>query len=236
MSKLFGREKAGQARFLRDRAVGAEVADLRADVERTFQSFEDGGGYLVTEEFTDPPAADPNAIVLSMASSDEAVSLAEEDLDGVVGNAEMVPPRNITITTTAHADIDAVDVVITGRVRNSLGELVAQTDTITLTNGGDTTDVGDAMFSIVDGIDIPAQSGAGGALEIGFGLLLGLANAIKSRAGLRAPIRQIAAGTVVTTGTFSGPATNPPHGAYTPAAAADGTRDYALTYEPDTSV
>jgi hypothetical protein len=58
---------------------------------------------------------------------------------------------------------------------------------------------------------------------------------MKSRAGLRAPIRQIAIGAVVTTGTFSAPATNLPHGAYAPAAAPNGTNDYAITYEVDTS-
>lgn len=236
MSKLFGKERAVQERFTRGTGPEGEIGDLRRDVERTFQRLEDGGGYLVTEEFTNPAAADVNAIVLSMASSNAVAALTADDLDGVVGNDEMVPPRNVTVTTTTHADIDAVAVVVTGRVRNSEGELVAQTDTITLTNGGGTTDLGDAMFSIVDSVTIPAQGGAGGAVEIGFGALIGLGNAIKARAGLRAPLRQVAVGAVVTTGTFSAPATNPPHGAYAPAAAPDGTRDYAITYEPDTSV
>lgn len=236
MSKLFGSERASKPHLVRGSGgIPGEIADLRADIDSTFDRLEDGGGYLVTEEFTNVATADVNAIVVSMASSNAIVALAAEDLDGVVGNDEMVPPRNVTVTTSTHADIDAVAVVVTGRVRNSDGKLVAQTDTITLTNGGGATDLGDAMFSIVDSVTIPAQGGSGGAVEVGFGALIGLGKAMKSRAGLRAPIRQIAIGAVVTTGTFSAPATNLPHGAYAPAAAPNGTNDYAITYEVDTS-
>jgi hypothetical protein len=57
-----------------------------------------------------------------------------------------------------------------------------------------------------------------------------------SRAGLLAPLREIAAGSVVTNGTFVDAATDAPHGTYEPNTAPNGTNDYALYYEVDTSV
>jgi len=240
MSKLFGNERAAKPHLVRGGGgISGEIVDLRGDIERAFSTLEDGSlfGLLVTEEFINVPAADPDALRTTTSTSGAPAEFtAAMDFDGVSAGAELVPPRNVTITTSAHADVDAVAVEVTGRVRNADGDLVAQTDTFNLTDGGGVTDAGAAMFSFVDSITIEAQSGNGGTLQIGFGVLIGLANAIKARAGFIAPIREIAAGAIVTTGTFTSPATNSPYGAYTPATAANGTNDYAITYEVDASV
>src|SRR4030042_2340666 len=179
------------------------------------------GGTMQTVEFTNPAAADDDFFVVNLASSasDDTVNSADAEWQTV---AELNPPRNITITTSASADIDAVAVVLTGRVRDEDGNLVAQTDTITLTNGGGVTDAGTRAFSIFDQAFIPAQSGVGAVIDIGFGAIIGLPSPMMSRAGLLRPIREVAAGTVVTNGTFTTAAAQPPHGTYAPNSAPNG--------------
>ncbi len=190
------------------------------------------GANLRTDEFTNPAAADVDAIKTSIATADAQQVYSGAALNGAVGSDEMIPPRNPTVTSSAHADVDAVAVVFSGFVRNEAGELVAQTCTVTVTDGGGVTDAGDRPMSIVSSITVPAMAGTGGSLQFGFGDMLGLAAKMKSRAGLLAPIRQVVAGAVVTTGTFATPSGSAVTG-YTAASVPDGTRDYALTYEVD---
>lgn len=235
MSNLFGSKKPKKAHLVKPGGgVAGEVHDLRQDVEESFESLESGGGYFRTDEFTDPPAADPNGIKLSIATSNGDRVFSGSDLDGVVGEAEMVPPRNPTVTSTTHADVDAVSVVFRGKLRNSEGQLVDHEVTVGTTDGGGATDAGTDVLSLVEEIEVPAMAGAGGALEFGFGALIGLSAKMKSRAGLLAPIRQIAVGVAVTTGAFTNPA-NSIVTSYAPASAPDGIRDYAVTYEVDPS-
>jgi hypothetical protein len=180
-----------------------------------------------TIEWTNPATADVDALKLSIASATTIQTYTGADLDGAVGLGTMSPPRNVTITTTLSADIDAVAVVITGLDVDG----AALTDTITLTDGGNTTDVGTAAFASVSSIVVPAQSGTGGALEFGFGDLIGLPAPIRTRAGLAAVHLEIEAGSAVTTGTFVDGATGAPHGTYLAANVPNATRDYAVTYE-----
>jgi hypothetical protein len=187
---------------------------------------------IVCDEFTDVATADVDAIKTSAASSNAVQSFTTADFDGVVGDGEMTPPRNITVTTSTHADIDAVAVVITGKIRNADGQLVDQTDTITLTDGGGATDAGVQPFSTVETVTIPAQSGSGGAVSVGFGAAIGLSAKIKSRGGIIKPLRELAAGAIATNGTFTNP-TSSPVSLYTPNSAPDASRDYAVTYEVD---
>jgi hypothetical protein len=211
-----------------------EVADLRQDVKEAFNSLESQGGYLRTDEFTNPAVADVDAIKTSIATAATDRTFATTDLNGAVGEDEMIPPRNPTVTSTTHAHVTAVDVEFRGRVRDAHGALVERTVVIPATNGGGATDAGTEALSYVDEIFVPAMGGASGALEFGFGAAIGLTAKVKSRAGLIAAIRQIAAGSVVTTGTITNP-TGAPVSLYTPASAPDGSRDYAVTYEVDPS-
>jgi hypothetical protein len=212
--------------------IAGEIADLRADTKEAFDTLEAQGGYFRTDEFTNPPTADVDAIKTSIASAATLRTFSGADLNGVVGGDEMVPPRNPTVTSTTHANIDAVVVTFRGKLRNAFGELVDHEVTLTTTDGGGATDVAADVLSIVEEIEVPAMSGTAGALEFGFGAVIGLSAKMKARAGLLAPLRQIAVGVVVTSGTFA----NPVGGlvtTYTPASAPDATRDYAVTYEID---
>lgn len=236
-SNLFGAKGPAKPHLVRGKGgLSGEIVDIRADIEEAFSTLENGGGLMEVVEWTDLVAADPNAIKLSIASAAGVETYVGAALDGVIGVLEMVPPRNVDITTTAHADIDAVAVVVTGTVRNKLGALIAQTDTITLTDGGNVTDAGIKAFSFVTSVVIPTQGGTGGALTIGFGDLVGMPTAIKTRAGLTAPLREVEAGSVVTTGTFTTAAADAPYGTYLPGTVADAANDYALTYEVDPAV
>ena len=142
--------------------LAGEVADLRADVEAACHYIETTLQPMVLEEFTNLAAADTDAFKTAAATSASIQTFTVDDLDGVVGAAEVSPPRNATITSSTHANIDAVAVVITGYVRDDRGDLIAQTDTITLTDGGGATDVGTKAFSKITGISVPAQGGTGG--------------------------------------------------------------------------
>lgn len=233
-SRLFGSRNPVKPHLTAGGGLAREVADLRSDIEGALNQLESQGGYLRTDEFTNPAAADVDAIKTSIASAASIQTYSGAALNGVVGATEMVPPRNPTVTTTLHADIDAVVVVFAGKVRDAAGDLVARSVSVTLTDGGGTTDAAVDVLSVVESITVPAQSGAGGALEFGFGARIGLGAKIKSRAGLLAPLREVEVGAVVTTGAFA-TASGAPCTTYTPATAPNAARDYAVTYEVDPS-
>jgi hypothetical protein len=228
-STLFGHRSPRLAHLvLRGKGgLPGEIADLRGDTEDAFLAMQANGGYIHTDEFTNVAAADVDGIKLAAATAATPQAFTAANWDGVLGTAEMVPPRNATITTSSHADVDAVAVVITGRIRDFMGLLVAQTDTINLTDGGGATDAGIKAFSFIDGVAVPAQGGAGGSLSIGWGVLIGMSRPMRSMAGLLRPLREVAAGSVVTNGTFAATA---PNGTYSPNSAPNGTNDYALTF------
>lgn len=208
--------------------VGREVAALRSDVSGSIRAFMSPD---IWETWTNPAAADPNGIVTSFASSASEDVRSGAELNGVVGAGVMSPPRNITITTTSHANIDAVEVVIVGTDIN--GD--AATDTITLTDGGGATDVGAVCFRTVTSVTIPAQGGTNGALEVGFGSLIGLSHKIKVRHTVPVVLFEIANGSKVTNGVFASPTTSPPYGSYAPNTIPDASIDYEIKYEVDLS-
>lgn len=181
------------------------------------------------EEFTNPATADVNGIKESIASAASEQTYTGSDLDGAVGEGTMSPPRNITITTSSHTDIDAVGVVVTGTDVN--GDTISET--ITLTNNGNTTDVGAKAFATVTSIVVPAQTGTGGALEFGFGDLIGLGKKAKDMAGEPVVLCEVEAGSIVATGTFATASVGAPNGTYSANNAPNASRDYALVYLVD---
>lgn len=230
-SKLFGSKNPIKPHLVvGPGGLAAEVYDVRRDVEAAFSAMETGGGLIRTDEFADPVAASVDAIKLSIATDTSAAAYGTTALDGAVGATEMVPPRNPTVTASASGDVTGGAVVFTGRVRLADGTLAAATATATVAGGGGATYAAAGALSFVDSISVPAQGGVGGTLSFGFGASLGLKAVVKERAGLLAPLREVAVGAVVTTGAFATP-TGCPVTVYTPAAAPDAVRDYAVTYE-----
>lgn len=234
-SKLFGSKNPIKPHLVvGPGGLAAEIYDVRRDVESAFSAMESGGGLVRTDEFINPVAADTDGIKLSIATDTSVASYGTASLNGVVGAAEMVPARNVTVTASASVDVTGGVVTFTGRVRLADGTLAAATATVTVAAGGGATYASTGALSFVDSISVPAQGGVAGTLSFGFGVRIGLKGKIKTRAGLTAPLREVAVGAVVTTGAFALP-TGCPVTVYTPAAAPDGVRDYAVTYEVDPS-
>jgi hypothetical protein len=225
-SGLFSKQRARLAHLVRGGGgLAGEVADLRSDIDDELDPLV----AVAVEEFIDPAAADVNAIKASIASAASIEVYEGAALDGVVGLGVMDPPRNPTVTTSLHADIDAVTVVFEGKDINGADISVD----VLLTDGGNTTDVGAGAMASVSKITVPAQAGTGGALEFGFGDIIGLAKPIKSRAGLASLTREIAAGSLVTSGTIADAATGAPNGTYLASSVPDAANDYAVYYEWD---
>jgi hypothetical protein len=118
------------------------------------------------------PAADVDAIIATGASSGSQQVISGVSLDGVIGAAEIYPPRNITLTFSSHANWDATTAVVAGTDENG----VAQTENFTIPDGGNATVTGATKFRTVTSITIPAQSGTSGTFTAGVGSLLGAAD------------------------------------------------------------
>jgi hypothetical protein len=226
MSKLFGFQAGVRPNLIRGSGLSAEVGDLRRDTDESFGKLENGGGYFRTEEFTDPDEAVVDHFKTTVATAATARVFSGAALNGEGVDTEMVPPRNPAVTSTEHVHVTAVAVVFTGKLRVN-GRLIDHAVPVTLTAGGDTTDEGADVLSIVESIAVPAQGGTGGALEFGFGDLIGLSTTARARAGLLAPLHEIAAGSA---GVFTAPVGGKVT-VYAPDTAPDGTESYAVTYE-----
>lgn len=120
------------------------------------------------------PAADADAIIATGASTAGTQTLITTSLDGVIGQGEIYPPRNLTMTFSSHADWDATTATITGTDENG----VSQTENFSIPNGGNATVTGSTKFRTVTSVAIPAQSGTGGTFTVGVGSLLGAADHI----------------------------------------------------------
>lgn len=202
-----------------------EVADLRADIKAEFSSL----AAIVVEEFTDPPAA--GAALISVAALTQVAAGRSATLLPLAANIS--PPRNITVTNTGTgtpADVPA-SATVTGKDINgvTMTEVLTIPQTATITPGAKAFA---SVSSIVEGVG----EGATGTLSYGIGTLIGLGKKAAVRGGLVAVVKEIAAGSLAPTpGAFVVPATGAPNGTYAPSSAADGTRDYCLYYELDTS-
>lgn len=206
--------------------VAGELADLRQDIDATLKPL----AALTVDEFTAPVAADVDGIKLAALSTLAASAFVAADLDGVVGDNVMDPPRNITITnagTGTAADAPA-SATVTGIDVN--GAVMSETISVPQTG---TIVEGVKCFRKVTGITMPVGQGTGATISFGFGALLGLGKKARSRAGLVPLALEVMSGAYVTTGSLSSPSTNAPHGAYTPAAAPNAARNYAIWYELD---
>lgn len=110
---------------------------------------------------------DVDSVILVLASSaSEQVFDAEADFTGVFGQTPD-PPRNVTITTAAHADWLATVAVVVGR--DETGLIIS--DTIAIDVGGGTTNGTAKVFASIISITIPVQGAAAGTGTIGTGVI-----------------------------------------------------------------
>lgn len=206
-----------------------EVGDLRDDIKRDFES----NAAMAVEEFTDPPAADPDGIKAAIATVASIQSYSGAALDGALAGSTFDPPRNPTVTTAGTTPADApATATFTGTDvdDNAITETVTVAQTATIAAGA-------KAFKTITKIDLPAADGTDATLAFGIGNAFGLSKPIASRAGAAAGLSAIEAGSASSpaAGTFATAAAAAPKGTYTPSAAADGSNDYAVYYEYDAS-
>lgn len=201
-----------------------EAAELRADLLKWLPKL----AAITVEEFTNPPAALANGILLATASSVAVQSIGPASMVGAPATEFVLPfPRPITVTTAGVTPANApANVVITGKDvdGNAMTETIAVPQTATVASGV-------KCFKSVSLITTTAGDGTGATMAIGWDAPIGLTLSPQPRAGATLMVREIAVGALVTTGAISAAGTNAPHGMYTPASAANGSQDYAIFYE-----
>lgn len=190
---------------------------------------EDRDNGVQVDEITDAPAAAAAGLLAATASSVAVQTKLAAALISA-GLLELsIRPRNVTFTvagaTAAHAPTSAV---VTGTDIN--GDSLSETVAITASAG---TYAGVKAFRTITSIVYGAGGGAGATVSIGYGSVFGLSKKIRSRAGLPLVFKEISAGAAVTNGTFVAAATSGPNGTYAPNSAPDGSKDYAVAYEPE---
>lgn len=189
----------------------------------------DGDQSRQIDEWTDPLAAATAGLKAATATVASVVELTAADLL-TAGKAELLArPRNVTFTTAGGTAADApANAVIVGTDIN--GDELTETVTLSQTAG---TASGSKAFRTIETITYPAADGTGATIAVGYGNVFGLSKRIRTRAGALMYGKEISAGTVVTNGTLATPTASPPNGSYSPNSAPDGSKDYAIEYEPD---
>jgi hypothetical protein len=199
--------------------IAAEVNDVRKDVKDTLAPL----AAIAIDEFTNPAAAGAADLEAATATTVAPRTVTTFLAGGVAKLAAF--PRNVTFTTGGGTPADApATALVTGTYRGK-----PQTETVTLAQTA-TIANGVKPFSTITSVAYAAADGTGATISIGVGLGLGTAQIPLSRAGLVAPVREIAAGAAVTNGVLT------VEGLYTPNTAPNGTNDYAIFYEYNPTV
>jgi len=197
--------------------LAAEVADVRNDVAAALAPM----AAMTVQEFTNPAAADAAGLEAATATTVSPRTVTAFVAGGTAALTAF--GRNVTFTTAGGTPADApASAVITGEDIDGN----AQTETVVLAQTATIASGVKIFKGPLTSVAYAAADGTGATVSIGFGPLLGLEKTPKTRAGLAAPIREIAVGALVTTGVFS--ATNR---SYAPASAPNGTNDYCVFFE-----
>jgi hypothetical protein len=167
------------------------------------------------EEYDTPIPASGTNILTGGVSSLSAQTFSYSALNGTLGAGVISPPRNMeVIVAGATATQMSASVTINGL--DAWGR--ALSETITGTSGGAATYSGVKCFAKVTSVVAPAGTGTGATFTVGTGVVIGLSQYPKLRAGEKLPLitREIYDASVVTNGVLTLSTTNPPFGAYTP--------------------
>lgn len=204
----------------------AEIYDLRLDIDAAFGLLE-SGGFIRTDEFINPAAADDNYFKAALLGSTSAVTLRASAGDFLFNSAPGGLAREIQIKRS-----NTPNAFSTGTIK-VIGLCYGERVTLNFVQPND--DGNDTLLSTerrglqsIEEVQIPANLLATGTFDIGYGAALGLFGAVKTRAGLAAIFREVVDGAIVSppTATIDGRL-------YTPATAPNGVHDYALSYEVD---
>lgn len=182
---------------------------------------------IYVDEFTNPFVASSNSLRAATASVTTERTTTSFVSTGV--NALANAPRQIAFVTAGTTPADApASALVTGTDVD--GNVITETVAIAQTA---TSSLSTKFFSSITSVVEAVGDGTGATISIGVGGPVGLRKMPKVRGGTINVINETSVGARVTTGTFVVPASAPPYGSYSPATAADGTRDYVLAYELD---
>jgi hypothetical protein len=145
-------------------------------------------------------------------------------------------PRNVSVNVTHATAIVAVTVVVTGYRDATSGPPSLITETFVIGAGGTTTTVAGkiAFRRIISATATSAGNATTDSINIGTGKVFG----IPMRVVCPSPVKEMSAGTVVTTGTVvatSAVATDDPLGTYSPSANPNGATTFDAWLIVDTS-
>lgn len=204
----------------------AEIYDLRQDVDAAFGLLE-SGGFIRTDEFTNPVVADDDYFKAAFNGSTSAVTLRSSAGDFLFSSAPGGLAREIVITRSNTPNAFSTSTIKV--IGSCYGERVTLNFVQPNDDGNDVlTSTERRGLQTIEEVQIPANLLATGTFKIGFAAALGLFGAPKTRAGLLALHREVMDGALIDppTATIDGRL-------YTPAAAPNGAHDYALSYEVD---
>jgi hypothetical protein len=228
-SGLFSKRKPNVPHLVQP---GSELEDLRKDVGLELGKL----ASITREEFPNVPAAVTTGVkTVHATSAGTKVFTVGAGLDGASANVNLPFPRQFTVTTAGTTAADALNVPITVEGLDVFGR--PQTEVVLA--AGTATTVSSAKFykrftKVTEGPGVGGVTGA--TLAFGFGAPVGLSLPIATVQGATFLHKEVALGSVVTTGTVATSTAAPPCGSYTPSAAANGTNDYAVWYEFDPNV
>ncbi len=207
-SGLFKKMHGKLQHLLNAGGLAGEIADVRKDIAATVSPML----AVTVEEYIRPSGAVAAAVLAVTASSLSAQTYTQQS---GVSSAKLFPPRNITVTT---AGATATHAPATVTINGLDAQGLPLAETITGVNGGAGTYSGVKCFSQVISVVTPAAAGTDATFSVNTGIVMGLGQTPKLRAGQALPLirREVYDGSIVTNGVLTLPATNPPYGAYTP--------------------
>lgn len=233
-SGLWAKMKARIGHLVTGHGAKGEIGHVRNELAEVFGALQ----AITVEEYNPaPPAASVNSIKTASATVMAVKTYLVTDFNGTIGGNKMFPPRNVSVTTGG-ATATHAPASVTFNGLDAHGNLLSET--IPGTNAGAGTYLGAKCFAQITSISSPAATGVDATVAFGNGAVLGLSQTPKLRTGQTLGLvrNEIMDGAVISpvTGVLTAPATNLPFGAYTPAAAPNGTHLYSIEYEFDASV
>lgn len=187
---------------------------------------------IVHDSWVDPATKDADGISVSHAGA-SAASTRYQTIGGALatgGVARLSPARNVVITVTHGSSVVAMSGTITGTDR--YGKILTEAWSVTAGTTSKTFTGKKAFWTVTSITETVAADASTNTIVSGTGDVLGLSAPLS----VASAIKELAAGSIVTNGTFvaaSTAATDDPHGTYAPNSVPNGSNDYDVWYISD---
>lgn len=188
---------------------------------------------IIKQTWTDPATAVTNGYSVSHLGAGAAgtrdMTLGGSLTSGGVGTADFA--RNVVITVTHATAVVAMSGTIYGTDIN--GDQLTEAWSVTAGTTSKTFTGKKAFKTVTRITETVAADASANSIIVGTGVLLGLTTQL----AVASPLKEVAAGSVVTNGTFaaqSSASTDDARGTYSPNTAPNGSNDYTIWYISDT--